>query len=197
MRISIVATTTTFLLAACASSKPSGPAPAEVYATGVPGEAAATRIEKVTATVQAVNPADRTLIVSLENGETQTVQVPPAVTRFNEVAVGDRIEAELREGLLLEYQPAGSAFVTPTAVATGARAPSDQAPAAGVAAGVVSTVTITAIDLKSRIVQFHDPGGAKYQVKAGPTLAIEKLSVGDRLLATYVAAVVIKLDKKP
>jgi hypothetical protein len=32
-------------------------------------------------------------------------------------------------------------------------------------------------------------------VKAGPKIQLEKLKVGDRLLATYVEAVAIKLEK--
>jgi len=34
-------------------------------------------------------------------------------------------------------------------------------------------------------------------VKAGPNLSIEKLTVGDRLLATYATTVAIALDKQP
>jgi hypothetical protein len=81
-------------------------------------------------------------------------------------------------------------------VVAGGRADQSQAPAIGAAAGVQSTVTITAINLDSRVVEFQDPDGFKYHVKAGKGLAIEKLVVGDRLLATYVATVAIGIERK-
>jgi hypothetical protein len=56
-------------------------------------------------------------------------------------------------------------------------------------------VTVTAIDPAKRLVSFTGPGGNVFQVKAGPKVQLEKLKVGDRLLATYVEAVAIKLEK--
>jgi hypothetical protein len=197
MRVSLVASSAALLLVACASSKPAGTPPVEVQSTGVPGQAAAVSTHRMTATVLAVDTASRKLTLRGEDGQTETVTVPPEVRRFNEVAVGDTIQAEVQEGLLFEYQPAGSAFVAPRALVAGARTDANQAPGAGVATAVQSTVTITAIHLDSRIVQFQDPDGNKYEVKAGPKLSIEKLAVGDRLLATYATTVIIALDKKP
>lgn len=201
MRISIVASSAVFLLAGCASStssapQPAGPPPVEVSSTGVPGEAAAVRHHRVTATVQAVDTATRTLTLKGDDGQTETMKVPPEVKRFNEVAVGDTVEVEIEDGLLLNYQPAGTAFVPPMAVVAAVRTGANEPPGAALGAGIQSTVTITSIDLKTRIVQFQDPDGNRYEVKAGPGLSIEKLTVGDRLLATYVATVALALDKK-
>jgi hypothetical protein len=125
----------------------------------------------------------------------QTFKVGPEVKRFNEFAVGDLIVVTYEQGLALEFQPAGSETVPPTAVATGARAEKDQAPGAVAAAGVRGTVTVTAIDMANRLVTFQGPGGNSYKVKAGPKIQLEKLKVGDRLLATYVEAVAINLEK--
>ena len=200
MRISLPGSSAAFLLAACASSsasKPSGPPPVEVQSTGVPGEAAAIRTHRMTAKVVAVDTAARRLTLQGEDGKTETVNVPPEVRRFNEVSPGDTVVAEVQEGLLLEYQPAGSTFVAPTAAAAAERVGPGGPPGVAVAAAVQSTVTIIGIDLKSRVVQFQDPDGQKYAVKAGPNLSIEKLTVGDRLLATYATTVAIALDKQP
>jgi len=196
MRTLLVSSSAVLLLAACSSSKESGPTPLEVYSTGVPGEAGASRSQKITAKVLAVDTTSRRVTLQAEDGHTEIITCPPEVKRFNEIAVGDNVVVQVQEGILFEYQPPGSAFVAPAAAVTGARTGSDQAPGAGVAGAIQSTVTITSIDTKTRIVQFQDPDGNKYQVKAGPKLAIEKLTIGDRLLATYIAAVAISLDKK-
>jgi hypothetical protein len=147
--------------------------------------------------VKAVDAAARTVTLEGKGGETQTVKVGPNVKRFDEIAVGDTIVIQLEQGLLLEYQAPGAETVAPQVAAASGRAGPDQAPAAAVAGGVQATVTITAIDLKNRMVVFQGPQGNIYQVKAGPNVQIEKLNVGDKLLATYAEAVAIKLEKAP
>jgi hypothetical protein len=61
--------------------------------------------------------------------------------------------------------------------------------------GVQGTVTVTAINAKRRVVTILAPGGNVFKVKAGPKVQLEKLAVGDKLLATYVEAVAIRLEK--
>jgi len=171
------------------------PARVEVEASGTPGKATARRTAKATATITAVDLAARTVTLKAKSGETQTFKVGPEVKRFAEFAVGDVIEIEYEQGLALEFQPAGSEDVPVTALATGGRAEKDQAPGAAAAAGVRGTVTVTAIDMPRRLVSITGPGGNVFQVKAGPKIQLEKLKVGDKLLATYVEAVAIKLEK--
>jgi hypothetical protein len=177
------------------SPAPASKEPVEVKATGTPGKAAAKRTARVTATIQAIDVAGRTLTLQNAKGETQTFKVGPEVERLAEFAVGDVIVIDFEQGLALEFQPAGSETVPPTAVAAGGRASKDEAPGAVAAAGLQATVTVTAIDSAKRLVSFQGPGGNVYQVKAGPKIKLEKLKVGDRLLATYVEAVAVKLEK--
>jgi hypothetical protein len=171
------------------------PAPVEVDNTGTPGKATAKQTAKATATITAIDAATRSVTLKSRSGETQTFKAGPEVKRFAEFAVGDVIEIEYEQALALEFQPAGSDNVPVTAIATGGRADKDQAPGAAAAAGVQATVTVTAIDMPKRLVSITGPGGNVFQVKAGPKVKLEKLKVGDRLLATYVEAVAIKLEK--
>jgi hypothetical protein len=171
------------------------PAPVEVDNTGTPGKATAKRTAKATATITAIDAAARTVTLKAKSGETQTFKVGPDVQRFDEFAVGDVIKIEYEQGLALEFQPAGSDDFPVTAIASGGRASKDQAPGGAAAAGVRGTVTVTRIDTAKRLVSFTGPGGNVYQVKAGPKVQLQKLKVGDKLLATYVEAVAIKLEK--
>ncbi len=171
-----------------------GHAAVEVKSVGK-GMAGASRVQKATATVKAIDAANREVTLEAK-GQTQTVKAGPAVKRFDEIAVGDTVVVQFEQGLLLEYQPPGSATVEPTAVAAGGRADAEKAPGGAAAAGIQATVTITAIDLPNRMVVFQGPQGNVYQVKAGPKVQIEKLKVGDKLLATYAEAVAIQLEKK-
>ena len=174
---------------------PAGQGFFEMKASDVPGKATAKRVATATATVKAVDVAARTVTLQNAAGETATMKVGPEVKRLSEFAPGDTLLVVVEQDLVLEYQSAGTPAVKPTAVAGAERADAGQAPAGIVAAGVQATVTVTAIDSPNRFVIFQGPGGTLYQVKAGPKVKLEKLKVGDRLLATYVEAVAVQLEK--
>jgi hypothetical protein len=181
--------------AAAPAAKPAADGPVEVQASGTPGKATAKRTAQATATITAIDKAARTVTLKNKAGETETLKVGPEVKRFDEFAVGDVIKVEFEQALALEFQPAGSENVPLTAVASGGRAEKDQAPGAVAAAGVQGTTTVTAIDAASRVVSLQGPGGNVFKVKAGPKVQLEKLKVGDRILATFIEAVAIKLEK--
>ncbi len=169
--------------------------PVEVKATGTPGKVEAKRTMRITATVYAIDPERR--IVTLQNdlGGIETMKVGPDVKRLQDFAVGDTVVIDYDQGLVLEFQPAGTEFVPPTAVAVGERAGSGKTEVGARAMGVQGTVTVTAINAKKRVVTLRSPGENVYKVKAGPGVKLDKLKVGDKLLATYVEAVAIRLEK--
>lgn len=181
--------------AAAPAAKPTADGPVEVQASGTPGKATAVRTAKATATITAIDKAARTVTLKNKAGETETLKVGPEVKRFDEFAVGDVITVEFEQALALEFQPAGSENVPLTAVASGGRAEKDQAPGAVAAAGIQGTTTVTAIDAATRVVSLQGPGGNVFKVKAGPKIQLQKLKVGDRILATFIEAVAIKLEK--
>ena len=177
--------------------RPEAPAPGtvEMKATGIPGQAAASRLATMSATITAIDLGSRTVTLKGTSGPAQTLKVGPEVTRLAEFAVGDVIKVEYEQGLALEFQPPGSENVPMESGVTAGRADRNQLPGGVASAGVQGTVTVTAIDAEKRLVSFQGPGGNVYQVKAGPTIQLGKLKVGDRLLATYVETVAIKLEK--
>jgi hypothetical protein len=167
--------------------------PVEVQPSGTPGKATAERTLRMTGTVYALDLPTRILTLQYDMGGTETVKVGPAVKDLDRFAVGDTVVAELHQGLALEFQPPGAEFVPPTATPTSTSAGADAVAAAGQT--VRATVTVTAIDAKRRLVTLQTPGGKIYRVKAGPKVQLDKVKVGDSLLATYVEAVAIRLEK--
>jgi hypothetical protein len=190
--------------ASCASSQVSaGPgqreaaagAAIEVRATSKPGQASAVRRQVDRVTVNAIEKATRTLTVADASGATRSMHVGATIARFDEIAVGDAIELEVEQGLLLEYQEPGTPDVAPRAVVDASRNPREKAPGVELGGGVQGTVVILSVDLKTRLVDIRAPGGTSLTVKAGPAIQLEKLKVGDRLLATYLEAVMLSLVK--
>jgi Cu/Ag efflux protein CusF len=190
-----VATLSLAARAGAQGTAPTGQQPVEMKASGTPGKANASRALRMTATVYAIDVDRRILTLQHDMGGTETMKVGPEVTRLGDVKAGDTIVVDYQQGLALEFQPAGSEWVPPTSVETGARPADGQATVAARASGTKGTVTVTAIDLPRRLVTIQGPGGNVYRVKAGPSVQIEKLKVGDQLLATYVEAVAVKLGK--
>lgn len=203
MRHTLLSSSVAILLAGCATSQPTPPAsaaaparaPVEVNPTGTPGQAGASRLERARATVKAVDVATRTVTLQNTDGTIDTVKAGPEVKRLAEIAPGDVVDVEFQQGLLLDFQPAGSETVPPQLAGAAARTSADEPPGGAAAAGVRGTVTVTSIDSASRVVALQGPGGQVYEVKAGPAVKLEKLKVGDRLLATYVETLVVTLDK--
>jgi hypothetical protein len=198
VRLPIAIPSAVLLVCACASSTPPPPAPppVEMNATGAAGQASGSRTTVMSATVTAVDVARRTVTLQSDRGERQTVNVPPEVKRLAEVAPGDVVQVELKEGLILEYQPPGTEKPAPeSVVSVGGSAGAESPPGAAAASGIQDTVTVVAIDPESREVKFQDPAGNEYKVKAGPKVQLEKLKIGDRLLATYIQTVAVRLEK--
>ena len=183
------------LMASGAYAQDQNPPPMQMTNTGKPGQAMGTRAMKVTATVTAVDLANRTVTLQHKKNPPQTFSVDAKVTRLNEVAVGDTVVVTYTEGLMLDLQPAGSAPVTPQGVAVAEK--NAAAPGGTASAGIRGTVTVTAINMKNRHVVFEGPGGNLYEVKAGSNVHLDKLKVGDKLTATYVASVAIDIQKAP
>jgi hypothetical protein len=169
--------------------------PVEMKPSGTPGKAVARRTMQVTATVYAIDAGRRIVTLQNEMGGIETFKVGPDVKSLEGIVPGDTIVIEYEQGLALEFQPAGSELVPPTAAESGVPASAAQGSVAAADMGVKGTVTVTGINLAKRLVTFQGPGGNFYKVKADPKIQLEKLKVGDKLLATYVEAVAIKLEK--
>ncbi|MGA8891710.1 MAG: hypothetical protein WB493_09085 [Anaeromyxobacteraceae bacterium] len=179
--------------------RPPAPAPGaiEMNVTQRPGKATASRLATAQATIVDLDRAARTVTVQRQSGETRTLKAGPDVVRFDELAVGDVIQVQYRQDLELEAQTPGSPDVPMSSGANAVRNDRDKAPGAEASAGVQGTVIVTAIDRATRLVSFKEPGGATFEVTAGPTVHLEKLQVGDRLLATYVENVAVNVVKIP
>ncbi|HET9596778.1 MAG TPA: hypothetical protein VFP65_14410 [Anaeromyxobacteraceae bacterium] len=203
MRTSLAAASAALVAVACATA-PARPASAsagavspaiEVHATGTPGRASAHSTQRVSATVVSVDLGARALALDLGAGGVQTIRVGPEVAGLGAIGAGDVIEIELEQGFLLEVQPAGSETVAPQGVVAEGPPPEDGAPGGALAAAVRATVTVVAVDLASRMVVVEGQAGSRCGIKAGPGIQLERLKIGDRLLATYLEAVAVRLEK--
>src|SRR5262245_58606146 len=66
----------------------------------------------VTAKIEAIEQSTRTLTLKGSDGISETMQVPPEITRFNELKVGDTITARYYQNVVIRMKKPGEAAVS-------------------------------------------------------------------------------------
>ena len=154
------------------------------------------RVEQVTATVTAIDAANR-LVTLKGKKETDTIKMGPEVVNFDQIKVGDQVKVTVSQGVVLSLQAPGAKPVEPTVTASGQAAPIGAKPAGDVKVGLKGTVTVTKIDMKTRVATLESAEGRKFKVKAGKDIALDKVKVGDKVLAEFNETVAIAVEPAP
>ena len=193
MRAAVFSLAFTLLVPTTVLAQASGGA---VFTTTAPGKRTDERIAEVSATVEAMNAADRTVTLKGSNGELVTVAVGPDVTNFSEIKVGDFVLMRYYQALTLELKKGGKAVVARTETDAGGIARPGERPAAGGAREVHVVADVVALDPATQTVTLR-----------GPTLVVDLLvhdpkqfalvSVGDQVEATYIEAAAISVEPAP
>jgi len=183
-------------LAPMASLADDAAKPMTVEKSSKPGMVSGGSAEQVTATVTAIDLATRKVTFKTKSRE-ETVRVSEEARNLGQVKVGDRVVVTFSQGLVLSMAAPGAKPVDPSVTATGARAAPGEKPSGEVKATIQGTVTISAIDMKTRVVTLVGPEGRTFKVTAGKDVAIEKVKVGDKVNAEYTEAVAVAVEPAP
>ena len=158
----------------------------------IPGET-----KTVTATVEAVEKATRSLTLKGPEGNYVTLTVPDSVTRFDSIKVGDTLTARYYESLILRLKPPGEKAVDTDATKV---TPTEGRALPGGTAATQRTITatITAIDPTVPSITFSGPNNWKYSSRVEDKEALIKVMVGDRVDITWTQALLASIvdDKK-
>jgi hypothetical protein len=149
----------------------------------------------VTATVEAIDPATRTVTLKGPEGRTRTLKVDHAVTNFDRVKKGDQVTAEYYEETAIFVRPSAE---PPTAGEAGAIEVAPRGTKPGVAA--VDTVAVTAkveaIDHQNRTVALRGPQGNTVTLKVdGQVKKFDQVKVGDEVVVRHTEAVAIAVQQ--
>jgi hypothetical protein len=148
----------------------------------------------VQGTVEAVDHNARTVTIRMQTGTPVTLDVPPTAARFNQVKVGDAVQATYYDRVSIRVKPAGEAAVDRTTEPVTSATPGNL-PGATRTRARTATVTITGWDPANRVVTFTGPpNGTAYSRKlldSTDASIIQSLKVGDRVDATRTEAVTL------
>lgn len=149
-------------------------------------------MKTITATIEAIEKATRSVTLKQENGEYVTITAPAEVAKFDAMKVGDKVTVRYYDNIVLRLKAPGEKAVDSSSSAlTGT---SNARPGATAATQRTITATITNIDPKIPSISFSGPNGWKYSSRVEDKEALKKVKVGDRLDITWTEAMLISVE---
>lgn len=181
------------LLLACAGSGSSGPE----------DEAPLRRVESQTlsvqATVKAVDVETRLVTITDASGGEATFYADEAVRNLPQMKPGDLLVGELSESVVLELRAAtpeeaaaGSSVLEVAAVAEPGERPAGQ-----FVRQITAVLTIDAIDRGEGTATLRGPAGNSHVIPARDPRNLDRVSVGDTVVATYTEALSLAVVAPP
>ena len=145
-----------------------------------------------TATIQAIDKANRLVTLRDEKGQEDTMQVGPAMKRFDELKVGDKVRVTYYESLVLQVRKPGDA-AKPGADAKLTKS-TGAAPGATLSVEQSTTVEVLAIDQKLPSITVKTADGRTVTRKVEERKNLEGVKVGDKIDITYTQAAVVNVE---
>jgi hypothetical protein len=180
-------------LAACGGNQVQGTESATVAA--IPGGGViAVETFTTAATVTAVNTKDRKLTLQFEDGKKTTFKATPEMVNFNQVQVGDKVNAVVSEQAVVWLSKNGG---PPSSVAEGGAvlSPVGTKPAGVAVATVAVTATVVEIDQAKGKVKLQFDSGKPQTYKLGKGANLSGVSVGDQVNAVVTEGVALTVTK--
>jgi len=153
---------------------------------------------KLRGTIEAIDPAARTVTIRGEKGAVVTIDIPQSVTRFDQLKVGDVVSATYYDRVSVRLKPAGEPDVDRTEPPL-TTATAGALPGATVASQRVATVTLTGWDPATRMVTFTGPKGTVYSRRLLETAdagIMAGIKVGDRVDITRTEAINVGVESR-
>jgi hypothetical protein len=151
---------------------------------------------EITATVDAIDLATRTVTVSDGAGNEYVVEAGPEVRNLAQVEVGDDVVVSYYSALAAAFKKPGEAAPGVQVDAAAARAPAGERPAAATGKRVTATIVIDSVDAAENTVTFTGPNGLRtvlVESSAGQEF-IKQLKKGDEVELTYTEALAISVE---
>ena len=180
------------------SSTPTPPPPAEetaglAYQEGVPGGVMVNTL-KVSARVTAIDKAERKATLLGPDGETFTVKVGPEAVNFDQVRVGDLVNATVTEQLVVSLSDKDAPSVGGESGVV-LLAPKGSRPG-GLAAGTTTvTAKVTAIDQKKRTATLRFADGSTKTFHVRSDVDLKQRKVGEQVTFRVTEKIAINVEK--
>ena len=166
-------------------------------ATGDPMGRKEAVLVTVTASVEAIDLANREVTLKGPLGNTVTFTVDQRVKRLDEVKVGDLVRADYFVSVAAEVRkPTREEKKHPLVVLDAAgKAPPGTSPAAGGLRRFKVVTTIEGLDRPTQTVTLKGPRGNYLTVRVADSSRLTKVHIGENVVVTYTEALAVSLEK--
>ena len=171
-------------------------ATAEKVTETSPGKGTITSTAKITASVEAIDSAARTVTLKGPRGKVVTLAVGPEVKNFAQVKVGDMVVVRYAEALSLELKKGGKELRQRSEREASAAAQPGERPGAAAGRQITVIADVTAVDRKKMIVTLRCPKQT-VDLKLHDPEQVKLVKVGDQVEATYREAMAISVEPAP
>jgi Cu/Ag efflux protein CusF len=148
----------------------------------------------VTAEITAIDYDDRVVVLEDEGGNVEWVYAEPAIKRFNELKVGDKVTFRYYESVLSQITKASDQAPAPAASEPKMVSGTGPRPSGIVSQQFSARVTIKAIDSKSKSVTVALDDGRTMSFEVIDKKILKAVKVGDKVDVTYTAAFMITVQ---
>ncbi len=156
----------------------------------------ATNSMATTSTVSAIDYPQRLITLKSPEGEQVTLKVGEVVRNFDQIKVGDTVNAKYTESLTLSLGTPGE-MPGAASSTTLTRAPVGSMPQGKVTNTLNVTALITAIDKENRRVTLKMPSGRVLTATVAPDVTqFDNLKINDSVHAEFTEAVAISVERR-
>jgi len=183
------------LMWAAVLALPAAAQTSEVMAGKGPGVAGIAQTIKVTATITKIDPASRTVTLKGPEGREVSVVAGPEVKNFAQLKVGDSVDLQYVEALVVELKKGGGQPVARTDQERAAAAKAGDSPGAAAGRQVKIVGDVVDVDAAKQSVTVRGPQRT-VDIKVRDPEQFKRIAKGDQLEATYTEAVAIAVTPK-
>jgi hypothetical protein len=154
--------------------------------------------ETVTATIEAIDKANRVVTLKGPEGNSFDVKAPDQMEGFNSLKVGDEVTANYFAAVMIRARKPGDPASTGEPATTVRR--TDRTPGSETRQERTFTVTVEAVDLKAPSLRVKGPQGRVVTMAVTDPKQLQNLKVGDTVDLTYYESLLVKVGrpaKKP
>jgi Cu/Ag efflux protein CusF len=164
-----------------------------VQVTRAPGTATIKGTTKVTATVQEIDAATRTVLLKTANGKVVEVEVGDEARNFDQLKVGDVVTAVYRESLTLNLKKKGGDAPSVEENPSMERTPAGAKPGGTLGREVKVVADVIAVNPKHKTVTLRGPKGNTLDLKVEDPAQLADIKKGDQVDAVYTEALAISV----
>ena len=187
MRISII---TAAIISSFALLQPAAAQTGNAAVASAPGKVGVAQTVDFSASITAIDKATRSITLKGPKGDEQKVVAGPEVKNFDQLKVGDVVQAQYLESLVLELKKGGGLPVAKTEKAGGVAAKPGEKPAGAAGRQVTVVGNVMKIDAATQTVTVKGPERT-VDLKVRNPEQFKLIAVGDQIEATYTEAIAV------